>query len=275
MLTPKVLQAKLTQFYPYLDEFLHDRLLLTPPRGNVEVVESAEFLTTDYLQASIEALAAECGISELAVAASLWNKLYNNALIPAILPAMTLLGIGLASLENVSLVLKDQKPEAILLHRLDGAVVYPPRFGQGAAPNLSTISQLCELHAFVFTPLLQHLRFLINRVNALTRLPRSVMWGNAGNLCTYLYQELSNCPGGAASQEDRAAIFEQSQSPKGIGRNPLYRTMVCDRVENSEFSELIITRRTCCLLFRMPEGEGYCGNCPMMSREERLARLKH
>ncbi|MFP4099137.1 siderophore-iron reductase FhuF [Coleofasciculus sp.] len=277
MLTPDVLQANLTQLSPYLDKFLQNRLLLTPPPGTVEVVTASNYLAPKRLQDSLEAFATASGIPNLTVATSLWNKNYNNALIPAVLPAMTLLGIGLeASLENVSIVLKDKTPEAILLHRLDGAVVYPPRFGKGKVLNLPTVTELSQLHAFVFTSLFDHLRFLNKQVNAITGLPRSVMWGNTGNVCDYLYQELSNCPGAfTATQEDRAMIFEQSRNPAGTGRNPLYRTIVYESMDDLRFSKPVTIRRVCCLLFRMPASEGYCGNCPLMSQEERLVRLKH
>lgn len=94
------------------------------------------------------------------------------------------------------------------------------------------------------------------------------MWGNGGNLCAYLYQKLSHCPGGTIpSQEDKAAIFHQRSSPTGNGRNPLYQTMIF------KDSESLTLRRICCLLFRLPAGEGYCGNCPLI-REQSLACLK-
>ena len=277
MLTPEVLQTRLARFSPYLNEFLQNRLQLTSPSESVEVISAREYLAPDRLQTSLEIFAKVHRIPDLPVATSLWNKNYNNALIPAILPAMTLLGIGLdASLENVSLILKDETPKAILLNRLDRTVVYPPRFEKTTASNLPTVTELSQLHAFVFTSLLEHLRFLNKQVNALTKLPRSVMRGNTGNVCDYLYEELSNCPRTfTATQEDRAIIFEQFDSPAGIGRNPLYQTVVCESIEEPNFSEPVTIRRVCCLLFRMPEGEGYCGNCPLMSREERLARLKH
>jgi ferric iron reductase protein FhuF len=269
MLTPETLQTELLKFHPHLDEFFQNRLQLTPPNEKGEVVKAAEYLTPNYLQTHLEAFATQQRIPDLAIAASLWNKYYNNALIPAILIPMTLLGIGLeASLENVSLILKDGKPEAIFLHSLDSAISYSPRFGQDTTADLPTVSSLSELHTFVFTPLLHHLTHLIKQINTLTCLPPSVMWGNGGNLCAYLYQELSHCPGGtSSSQEDQAAIFHQRNSPTGNGRNPLYRTMIF------KDSEPFTLRRICCLLFRIPAGEGYCGNCPLI-QEQPLACLK-
>jgi len=276
MITRDLLQAKLTHFAPHLDEFLQHRLVLTPHAGTVEVIAAPDYLALDRLQSSLEAFASARGIPDLAVAASLWSKNYNNALIPAVLPAMTLLGVGLnASLENVSLVLKNQIPQAIMLHQISDAVIYPPRWGQGAAPQLETVVELADLYRFVLRSLFEHLNVAIAQINQLTRLPKSVMWGNTGNACHYLYNELANCPGVAiAVQTDRAMIFEQLTNPAGAGRNPLYQTVVCKTAKHADGSAPMALRRTCCLLFRMPDSH-YCGNCPIKSRADGISILSN
>jgi siderophore-iron reductase FhuF len=213
---------------------------------------------------SIQRVGQEKGIVDIAVAASLWSKFYVNALMPAILPAMTLLGIGLdASLENVSLVLKDDVPQAILLHRLENAVIYPPRFGEANSEDQPTVSSLLDLYAFVLTSLFEHLNWLSDRVNALTRLPRSVVWGNTGNICDFVFQELGRClEQQTNSQADRTFIFDTPHRFARAGRNPLYRTMIRASADQLQGGSSRSIRRICCLLFKIPGDGGYCGNCP-------------
>lgn len=273
MLTPATLQDRLARYSPYINEFLRDRLLFTPPSESAIVISAKDYLTSKYLQPSLEAFAQISQIPNLTVATSLWNKNYNNALIPAILTPMTLLGVGLnVSIKNVSLVLQEETPEAIILHDLEGSVIYPPRFGQQGLTNCSTVSELAQLHEFVFQSLFNHLRFLIKPVNALTRLPRSVMWGNVGNICNFLYEELANCPHRkTATETDRQIIFEKSHDLGKSRRNPLYQTVT--QQSNPNLAKPITVRQVCCLLFKKPNSN-YCENCPLMTPEERLARLK-
>ena len=276
MLTPDLLNFSLAQFSPYIGKPLQNRLLLVPPPGDSKIIPAKTYFDSNYLCSSLEAFAESHNIADLAIAASLWNKLYNNALIPAVLIVMTLLGIGLdTSLDNVSVVIENEAPQAIILHRLDRGTFYPPRYGQKEGSNIITITALSEFHAYIFRPLFEHLHYLINQIHALTSLSRSVMWGNTGNVCDYLYTELSNCPGKiTATQEDRAMIFEQPRSPTGIGHNPLYRTVIDVSIDDSEFAKPTMVRQTCCLLFKVPLLH-CCGNCPVISRDERLARAKH
>ena len=307
MLTPASLQDRLARYSPYINEFLQNRLLFASPSESAIVIPAKDYFTPEYLQPSLEAFAQISQIPNLTVATSLWNKNYNNALIPAVLTPMTLLGVGLnVSIENVSLVLQGETPEAIILHNLEGSVIYPPRFGQQSVIPLSksqvradppfaplnkggwgdryvapiiqngmtncfTVSELSQLHEFVFQSLFSHLRFLIKQVNALTRLPRSVMWGNVGNICNFLYSELANCPNlKTATETDRQTIFEQSHNLGNSKRNPLYQTIT--QQSHLNFTEPITIRQVCCLLFKKPNSN-YCGNCPLMTPEERLARL--
>ena len=276
MMTPDLLQMHLADLAPYLDGFLQNRLILTPSPGAEEMIAAPDYLALDRLRASLEAFAEARGIPDLAIAASLWNKNYNNALIPAVLPAMTLLGVGLnASLENVSLVLKNQTPQAIVLHQISDAVIYPPRWGRGAVPQANRVRECADLYRFVLRSLFEHLSVAIAQINQLTRLPKSVMWGNTGNVCDYLYNELANCPGRAiAVQTDRAMLFEQSANPAGTGRNPLYRTVICKPATHADGSAPMTLRRTCCLLFRMPDSH-YCGNCPLKNQADRETALSH
>lgn len=262
------LQAELLRASFPLDEFLRHRLWFAPPAAD-EVILAKDYWDSCRFQLDLEVFAAARGIPDLAIAASLWSKHYNNALIPAVLPAMTLLGVGLnASLENVSLVLKDKLPQSVVLHHLQESVLYLPRWSKTPAPSLQTVGELSELYRVVLGALFQHLQSAIAQINQLTRLPPSVVWGNTGNVCDYLYEELANCPGGAiAAKTDRAVLFERSANPAGAGRNPLYQTVICQTAKNSDGSAPKPLRRTCCLLFRIPDGH-YCGNCPIKNRAD-------
>jgi len=172
ILTPERLEAELSPFSTQLDEFLQNRLQLTQLSPGTDVIKATDFIGSNQLLSSIQRVEREKDIADIIVAASLWSKFYVNALMPAILPAMTWLGIGLdGSLANVSLVLKDEVPQAIALHRLDSAVIYPPRFGEVDSFHQPTVTSLADLYAVVWTSLFEHLSWLSDRVNALTRLP--------------------------------------------------------------------------------------------------------
>lgn len=263
------LRAELAQVSSHLDEFLQHRLWFAPPPTADEVILAQDYWDACRFQRDLEVFAAVRGIPDLAIAASLWNKNYNNALLPAVLPAMTALGVGLvASLENVSLVLKDKIPQSVVLHHPQESVLYLPRWSKTPAPSLQTVGELSELYRVVFGALFQHLQSAIAQINQLTRLPKSVMWGNAGNVLNYLYEELANCPGVAiAAQIDRDMIFDRPENPAGRGRNPLHQTVVCKTTENFDSSAPMTLRRTCCLLFRMPNSH-YCGNCPIKNQAD-------
>ncbi|TVQ20741.1 MAG: hypothetical protein EA367_07635 [Leptolyngbya sp. DLM2.Bin15] len=85
------LQAELLRVSFPLDKFLQHRLWLALAATGDEVILSKDYWDSRRLQLDLEVFAADRGIPDMAVAASLWNKTYNNARIPAILPAMTLL----------------------------------------------------------------------------------------------------------------------------------------------------------------------------------------
>lgn len=263
------LQAELIQLSSHLDAFFQHRLWFAPPPTADEVILAKDYWDSGRFHLDLEAFAAAQGIPDLAIAASLWNKYYNNALLPAVLPAMTALGVGLAaSLENVSLVLQDKVPQAVVLHHPQESVLYLPRWSETPAPNLRTVGERSELYRVVFGALFPHLHRAIAQIKHLTRLPKSVMWGNTGNVCDFLYEELANCPGVAiAAQADRNLIFDRLENPAGKGHNPLYQTVVCQTVNHSDDSTPVMLRRTCCLLFRLPDSH-YCGNCPLKNRAD-------
>ncbi|TVQ12821.1 MAG: siderophore-iron reductase FhuF [Leptolyngbya sp. DLM2.Bin27] len=270
------LQTELARVSSSLDEFWQQRLVFTPSTDVDEVILARDYWASRRFPHDLERFAAARGIPDLAIAASLWNKNYNNALLPAILPAMTALGVGLdASLEHVSLVLKDNIPQAVVLHHLNKSVLYLPRWSGTPAPSIQAMAELSELYQFVFGSLFQHLRSAIAQINQFTRLPRSVMWGNTGNACNNLYSELANCPGAAiAASTDRAIVFDRPESPAGTGRNPLCQTVVYKAVKKSGSSPSVPLRRTCCLLFRMPNSH-YCDNCPIKIRADGISVLSN
>ncbi len=263
------LQAELIQVSSHLDEFFRHRLWFAPPAAADEVILARDYWDSHRFHLDLEGFAATQGIPDLAIAASLWHKYYNNALLPAVLPAMTALGVGLAaSLEHVSLVLQDKVPQAVVLHSLEESVLYLPRWSQARVPSLRTVGEPAALYRHVFGALFEHLSVAIAQMNQFTRLLRSVMWGNTGNVCNFLYNELANYPGAAiAAQADRALIFDRPENLAGRGRNPLYRTVVYKITENSDGSAPVSLRRTCCLLFRLPDSH-YCGNCPIKNRAD-------
>lgn len=262
-----------------LGNFFGEKLLFKPPVDEVDIVLATEYLKSERLLEAIAKTAAEWETDNLQAAASVWNKYYSSTLLPGVLAYMTLLGVGVdASLENVSIVLTDNKPQALLLHNLNNAVIYQRRFPQSipaSYPENLLVSSVADLHQVVFTNLLQrHLAFAIDRVHSLTKLSKAVMWGNAGNLCVFLYEKFAELlDEKTAVDEDRLVLLEQRNNCIIPKVNPLYKPVRYEQLTDPDLPPLVSVRRTCCLVYLLPNLTN-CSDCPRLNAEERIALLK-
>lgn len=275
----EVLEEAFHPFKAKLGDFFGERLLLKPPIDEVEIVLATEYFESERLKEAIAQTAAEYEADNLQAAASLWNKYYNNTVLPGVLAYMTLLGVGVdASLENVSIVITEKKPQALLLHNYNSAVIYKERFPKSIpinCPEKLLINSVENLHEFVFLNLFKkHLALVVDRIHSLTHLPKAVMWGNAGNLCLFLYETFSQLWNEkTAVDEDRLVLLEQRNSgiiPKG---NPLYKPVRYEKTTEPDLPPLVSVRRTCCLVYLLPKLTN-CSDCPHLNAKERIALLK-
>jgi len=275
MLQPKFLEQLFASFN--LDPYTAETLRFTPPDDRTEVISAVDYLQSDRLMAMIEAAASKYQVDDLRVAAAVSNKIYHWIVLPGVLALMTLAGIGLdASIENASLVFEDGELQSLWLHSLDNTAIYPPRFPVLIPSNYSgkIISSVDELHQFVFTNLFQqHLSILIDRVHTLTKVSKKTLWGNAANTCNGTYEDLSECTINNEAVLDYQTLLEKPFIPVTHKRNPLYKLMKTETLNEPVPSEIRV-RATCCLFFKIPPGDTKCGNCPLMTPEERVRELK-
>jgi siderophore-iron reductase FhuF len=254
-------------------------ITLSPPPDNAKIVTATEYLQPETLLANIAEIAASRKTDDLRVAASLWNKWYNNALLPPFLGYITLIGVGLdATLENVSIILCNGQPSSLLLHSFENTAIYAPRFPTPIPEDYTgkLVSSVEELHQAVFTGLFHnHLAVVIERVNSLTKLSKNVMWGNTANVCAGLYDWFAQCPNTEAQRtSDRIALLENKSSFVMPHRNPLYKLMRSEKLAQPDLPAEVTVRGTCCLIFRMPPNFRSCGSCPLLKTEERVVRIR-
>ncbi len=109
-----------------------DRLAVSLVENEVELMPASALLDQPALSAAIEQARQVYRAPDLHVAASLWNKHYNAALLPGVLSAMTLLGVSVnAAIANTSIVVRDGLPMALWVHDLTDIAVYRQRLRFG------------------------------------------------------------------------------------------------------------------------------------------------
>lgn len=259
------LRPYLTVLGPYAD-----RVRIAPLSAGIDTIPAAAFLEASTLLSVLEAVAAQWRAPDICVAASLWNKHYNAAVVSGVLAAMTLGGIGLdGSIANTSIMLDHGLPKALLLHDARG-YVYQPRLASALTASSCgrRVAALPELHAAVIaTTFEQHIRPVIEQLHALTRLSRQILWGNVANLCADLYDRLALEPALAAiAHTDRALLLERDACPGLNGANPMLGTVCYERSAGAVMSRV---RQRCCLRYRLPEGTSCQKVCPRRHNEER------
>lgn len=253
-----------------------DRVNIAPLSAGIDTIPAAAFLDAPTLLGALEAAAELWRAPDICVAASLWNKHYNAAVIPGVLAALTLGGIGLdGSLANTSMSFDHGLPKALLLHNARG-YVYQPRLAPALAESGRgrRVATLPELYAAVIAGTFErHIRPVIEQLHALTRISRQILWGNVANLCADLYDRLALKPALACVAEaDRAQLLERSECPGLSGTNPMLGAVWYERSAGSAVMSRV--RQRCCLRYRLPEGSHCLKVCPLRHNEEReLSRL--
>lgn len=260
------LRPYLTVLGPYAD-----RVRIAPLSAGIDTIPAAAFLEAPMLLRSLEAAAEQWRAPDICVAASLWNKHYNAAVVSGVLAAMTLGGIGLdGSIANTSIMLDQGLPKALLLHDARGCV-YQPRLASALTESSRgrRVAALPELYAAVIaTTFERHIRPAIEQLHALTRLSRQILWGNVANLCADLYDRLAlESSLIAVADADRALLLERDVCPGLSGANPMHGTVCYQRLVGSAVMSRV--RQRCCLRYRLPEGASCLNVCPRRHNEGR------
>jgi ferric iron reductase protein FhuF len=261
-----------------LDDFYTDRIILTQPPNNVEVISLNDYLQPDRLLSDWHTSEIYQKIPDIRIAASIWNKVYSWTTLPGVLALMTWAGVGLdAAIDNVSFVLEDGKPKALWFHDLSGTVIYPQRLPVPIPENYpgKIVNSVADLHQAVFSNLFQrNFTPMIDRVHSLTKLSKKTMWGNAVNASERQFAELSKCTNIEAIKTDYSVLYEQPYSCVMSGRNPLYNLVCTEQINEPGLPATTTVRRTCCLYAFIPPGDEKCTNCPLFTPQERIAQMK-
>lgn len=261
-----VLRPYQTLLGPYAD-----RVCIAPLSAGIDTIPAAAFLEVPTLRSALQAAAEQWRAPDICVAASLWNKYYNAAVVPGVLAAMTLGGIGLdGSIANTSILLEHGLPKALLLHDARG-YVYRPRLAPAliSSGRGEPVAALPELYEVVIAGAFErHIRPMIERLHALTRLSRQILWGNVANLCADLYDRLELEPALASiACADRSLLLDCDECPGLSGANPMCGTVCYERSAGSAVMSRM--RQRCCLRYRLPEGTSCQKICPLRHNEER------
>lgn len=261
-----------------LDSFYTDGIILTQPADDVEVISLNDYLQPDRLLSDWQTSEIYQKIPDIRIAASIWNKIYSWTTLPGVLALMTWAGVGLdASIENVSFILEDGKPKALWFHDLSGTVIYPQRLPVPIPENYpgKIVNSVAELHQAVLTNLFQrNFAPMIDRVHSLTKLSKKTMWGNAVNASERQFAELSKCINKEAIKTDYSVLYEQPYSCVMPGRNPFYKLVRSEQINEPGLPTTTTVRRTCCLYAFIPPGDEKCTNCPLLTPQERIAQMK-
>jgi len=273
-----ILDEIITHFQQTVGDGYGHSILLSPPPNDTITIPATQYLQPDNLLSIFKASDEYKRSQDLRVAASLWNKRYSWTPLPDVLALMTYAGLGLdASLDNVSFVFKDGKLQALWFHDLSRTVIYPKRspFPIPQDYFIKTVNSVDQLHQFVFTGLFKnHLAVIVDRIHALTKLSKKTMWGNAVNASHSLFEDLQDYANSETVPSDYSTLFEQPYSAVMLGRNPLYNLLRTQQLDEPSLPTEVTFRATCCLIALIPPDYKKCGNCPLMTPEERVARLR-
>jgi siderophore-iron reductase FhuF len=247
-----------------------NRLYVNTLPADMEIVPATAFLDGPVLEGVLRTAADRLRAPDLCVAASLWNKYYNAAVVPGLLAAMTLGGIGLdGSLAHASLALRDGLPHALVIHDA-AALVYQPRLSAALTKTVpgQRVADLVELQRTVVAGAFErHLRLVIEQIHALTHLSRQILWSNVANLCAALYDRLAEASSLTALVQMDRALLEQAECPGLAGPNPMHGMVWYERSADS--CGITRVRQRCCLRYRLPQSTPCADICPLLKRPER------
>lgn len=247
------------------------RLVDAPPG---DVVEASAFAQPLWLEAALKLMAAIVGAPDLRVAASLWWKQYNSAVVMGGIAAMTLHGVGLDfSLPNTQIVLVDGVPRSVVVKELSTAVAYLPRGGARLATG--SPCDLPTLHRAVFSSLFTgHIAHVITALCALTGVSKAILWGSVANLVADMFDRWAE--DGVAEEavwRDRQALLENPEAVGLVSPNPLYSTIDYLTLSEPDLPGRVRVRHTCCQKYLTRAGKA-CTTCPRLSMDERVALLR-
>lgn len=223
-----------------------------------EAIAASTLLDEAHLARRIEAHAEHLGDVALPVAASAWSKDLTTVLVPGILAAWTLQGIGVdASPGNVELHLADGQPAAARL-------VDPTRIAAGDPERDLALTSLVG----------DHLAPLFDTLHATSGLSKAVLWGNLGPLVAWIYDRMAEKdPDHASIQADRARLLEADQAAWVDGPNPIQHPVRYEPLDLDGLPDQLPVRQTCCLKHLIPDDRA-CSSCPQLSPEDRRAMLE-
>lgn len=233
-------------------------LTLGPADGDQKAIAASGLIDEAPLARQVELYAEHLGGAELPVAASAWSKDLTTVLVPGILAAWTLQGIGVdAGPTNIELHLEEDQPVAARL-------IDPTRLATGDPGRDLALSTLMG----------DHLTPLFDTLHAISGLAKEVLWGNLGPLVAWVYDRmLEQAPDHDRVHADRACLIEADQAAWTDGPNPIQDPVRYEPLDLDGLPDRIPVRQTCCLKHLIPDDRA-CSSCPQLSHDDRRALLE-
>lgn len=195
------------------------------------------------------------GLGDVAdtVAAAHWAKHHVTLLVPGVLAAWTLHGVGLdASPGNVRLHLREGTPRRV-------EVRDPSRVATGDGSRDRVLRTLFG----------DHLGGLFEVLHDRTGVDPDRLWATTGNVVAWLYDELAaDHPHDRRIQADRADLLDADEAPWAADGNPLQGTVRYEAPEDPTLPDRTPVRSACCLKRAVP-GKTPCRSCPAVPADRR------
>ncbi|MCA1055498.1 siderophore-iron reductase FhuF [Rossellomorea aquimaris] len=225
-------------------------------------VEASRLLFEDGMMVRyLEERVALTGADELRTAASLFMKRY--AFIPA-------LGMLAATFWNRKLNLSPHN--LILVDHINEKGLWLPRIflKDESAPEFTSQSEKEEFFQSLFRG---HLDIVISVLNETARLSKRILWENSAVYLFWVYEnEAFVTSEELREKKERDFAYLLSEENRHVfgayKENPLNRYYT-DKVHRDGFDEKIRVRKTCCLSYRLENGERFrCKTCPLSCKEK-------
>jgi Fe-S oxidoreductase len=289
-------RPELTAQLDALGRWLQGRFVIEP-EPDAEVVSAERYLDLAFLREAIararaQQLSPPSGVPipltddegdvDLRIAVSRFTRQYASSLTAVALVALGR-GVGLdLSAARCRLVVRANIPFLTVLDVPAGSALLCAERPTEWPVDGPVVATLDELRAHVWRRLYgEHLGPLFERVLAVTRVSRNLMWSNAaewvGNVADGADEYL---PPAEARPfvEDTRALLEAAEIPGLAGPNPMRGLLEWLPFDAPDFPRGVQTRHVCCITYLLPDRLGrLCQNCPFMPVDERvdLIRERH
>jgi ferric iron reductase protein FhuF len=136
-------------------------------------------------------------------------------------------------------------------------------------PSCHLVDHDHTLQAFLRTTLESHCADLIAALRPHTPLGQRAMWGLATDRHAQLFLMVSKLLGTPTRAANETAAMATGAKPRFSKRTTIQELCIDDK----DSPELLVKASSCCLSYKLP-GSHYCSTCPLITDEERIAKIR-